>query len=297
MNHCAIPAQHKEHGWHGQGKDKAVPRTQKGQTFKKRHWTKLEGINEIRDQGMRQQLCLESKRAFNKIVRQTFRVEAMKQVVGISIRSQKWATGHHGGVSPLGNKSVDCTQGKSWRWRWTGHSRWFVRTDRKKDLYCLYPVVGHDAEKKVYGSTPGPNGTLWGNHLGQAALRREQREQLNSKHVQTEPQVERWDRSDITSTALEKTWRYPCRLFGKNSLKEEVMWHTDLLLCNDHEIGRYTRAVSGQWLNKHVPIARQQILNANLQSKQVVLAIMLYSCIWEVLGLNLSQDISYPDSL
>jgi hypothetical protein len=33
------------------------------------------------------------------------------------------------------------------------------------------------------------------------------------------------------------------------------------LLCNDRDIGGYTRTVSGQRLGKHVPIARQQILN------------------------------------
>jgi hypothetical protein len=42
------------------------------------------------------------------------------------------------------------------------------------------------------------------------------------------------------------------------------MWHTDPLLCNDREMGRYTKDVSGQWLGKHVPIARQQILNARV---------------------------------
>jgi hypothetical protein len=33
------------------------------------------------------------------------------------------------------------------------------------------------------------------------------------------------------------------------------------LLCNDREMGGYTRAVSRQRLGKHVPVARQQILN------------------------------------
>jgi hypothetical protein len=35
----------------GQGKDKAVPRTQKGQTFRKRHHAKPDGINGKRNQG------------------------------------------------------------------------------------------------------------------------------------------------------------------------------------------------------------------------------------------------------
>jgi hypothetical protein len=33
------------------------------------------------------------------------------------------------------------------------------------------------------------------------------------------------------------------------------------LLCDDREMGGYTRAVYGQRLGKHVPVARQQILN------------------------------------
>jgi hypothetical protein len=49
MTHQAISAWHKEHCCQGQGKDKAVPRTQKGQTFRKRRRAKPEGINGIRD--------------------------------------------------------------------------------------------------------------------------------------------------------------------------------------------------------------------------------------------------------
>jgi hypothetical protein len=37
--------------------------------------------------------------------------------------------------------------------------------------------------------------------------------------------------------------------------------HVEQLLRNDREMGEYTRAVSGQRLGKHVPVARQQILN------------------------------------
>jgi hypothetical protein len=38
----------------------------------------------------------------------------------------------------------------------------FAHTNRKKDLYCLHPVVCHDVEKKVDGSTPGLARTLCG---------------------------------------------------------------------------------------------------------------------------------------
>jgi hypothetical protein len=150
--------------------------------FRKRHWVKLEGITVIRDQRMRQQLHLERNRAFNKIVRQTFGPEVMKQVVGISIGLQKVSDLASWWSQPLGNKRGDCTQSMSRRCRCTGHSRQFARTDRKKDLYCLHPVVGNDAEKKADGSTPGPTGILRVNCLGQVASRREQQEQLDSKH-------------------------------------------------------------------------------------------------------------------
>jgi hypothetical protein len=39
------------------------------------------------------------------------------------------------------------------------------------------------------------------------------------------------------------------------------MWRVEQLLCNDREMGGYTRSVSGQRLGKHVPVAMQQILN------------------------------------
>jgi hypothetical protein len=41
--------------------------------------------NGIRDQGIKGQLCLGSNEAFNKTIRQTFGLEVMKLVVGISI--------------------------------------------------------------------------------------------------------------------------------------------------------------------------------------------------------------------
>jgi hypothetical protein len=40
-----------------------------------------------------------------------------------------------------------------------------------------------------------------------------------------------------------------------------VLYRVEPLLCNDCDIGGYTRAVSGQQLSKHFPVTRQQILN------------------------------------
>jgi hypothetical protein len=69
MTRPAIPAPHKGQGCQGPGKDKAVPRTQKGQTFRMRHWTKLKGINGIRNQDLKEQLCLRKERTAGKIFR------------------------------------------------------------------------------------------------------------------------------------------------------------------------------------------------------------------------------------
>jgi hypothetical protein len=37
----------------------------------------------------------------------------------------------------------------------------------------------------------------------------------------------------------------------------DIVERVELLLCNDREMGGYNRVVSGQWLIKHVPVARQ----------------------------------------
>jgi hypothetical protein len=46
-----------------------VPRTQKGWTFGKRHQAKPEGVSGIRDQDLKEQLHLGSKRTSSKIFR------------------------------------------------------------------------------------------------------------------------------------------------------------------------------------------------------------------------------------
>jgi hypothetical protein len=41
-----------------------------------------------------------------------------------------------------------------------------------------------------------------------------------------------------------KKWQYACRLFRTNSLKDEPMWHIDLLLGNDWKTSNYTRDIA-----------------------------------------------------
>jgi hypothetical protein len=43
---------------------------------------------------------------------------------------------------------------------------------------------------------------------------------------------------------------------------EKVLWRVEPLLCNDRKKGGCTRPDSGQRLDKHVPIARQQIIDS-----------------------------------
>jgi hypothetical protein len=54
-----------------------------------------------------------------------------------------------------------------------------AQTETRIFIVCILLC---QVEKKVDGSTPGPTGTLHGNHSGGAALRGEQREQLESNH-------------------------------------------------------------------------------------------------------------------
>jgi hypothetical protein len=61
-----IPARRKGHCRQGQGKGKAVPKTQKGWMFKKRRRAKPEGITEIWNEGSREQLCLRKERTEQK---------------------------------------------------------------------------------------------------------------------------------------------------------------------------------------------------------------------------------------
>jgi hypothetical protein len=48
-----------------------------------------------------------------------------------------------------------------------------------------------------------------------------------------------------------------------------ILWRIDPLLCNERNMGGYTRVVSGQRLGKHFPIATQYIfINATVGLQQ-----------------------------
>jgi hypothetical protein len=84
MNRRSIPARRKRHS-----KDKAIPRTQKGQMFRKRHQVKMEGINGIRIQGLQKHLHLRSEITSGRIFRKTIGLEIVKQIAGSSVRIWK----------------------------------------------------------------------------------------------------------------------------------------------------------------------------------------------------------------
>jgi hypothetical protein len=85
----AIPAQRKGHYCQVQGKDKAVSRTEKGRTFGKRHLAKPEGINGMRIQSLKEQLCLGKERISGRILRETLALEIEKRIAGSSVRIRK----------------------------------------------------------------------------------------------------------------------------------------------------------------------------------------------------------------
>jgi hypothetical protein len=81
-----IPTRRKGHCFQGQGKDKALRRTQKGHTFGKRSRAKPEGINGIRIKGLKELLRLGSKGNINKTFRETLGLENAKRIAGSSVR-------------------------------------------------------------------------------------------------------------------------------------------------------------------------------------------------------------------
>jgi hypothetical protein len=61
-------------------RDKArtgLPGTQKARTFGKRCWVKLEGINGIRNQGLKEPLCLRKESTSGRIFRKTIELGIM----------------------------------------------------------------------------------------------------------------------------------------------------------------------------------------------------------------------------
>jgi hypothetical protein len=71
--------------WKNRNVDDFIQGTPKKPKFKTKDRARPKCNNDIRDRGLRRQIFRESKRAFNKTVKQTFGLEVVKRVVGISI--------------------------------------------------------------------------------------------------------------------------------------------------------------------------------------------------------------------
>jgi hypothetical protein len=84
MTSRAISARRK-----GQGKEKAVPRTQKGQTFGKRCRPKPEGINGIRDRDLKKELRLRKEGTSGRVFGKTIGLEIAKRIAASSVKIRK----------------------------------------------------------------------------------------------------------------------------------------------------------------------------------------------------------------
>jgi hypothetical protein len=110
-------------------KDNVVCGIPKGQMFEKKCRARPKRNSEIRDRGLRQQLCLGSKRAFNKTVSRLSDWRSWSKYSGFLSGYGKWVTGHRGGVGPLQNETWDVKSGTidlGW-WCYTGTSSHLIR--------------------------------------------------------------------------------------------------------------------------------------------------------------------------
>jgi hypothetical protein len=94
-----------------------------------------------------------------------------------------------------------------------------------------------------YSGTLGPARTLAGSCSRRAALRREQRERLESNHCENRVTGKE---GETDQKHHKHNPRYASKLLGTKSLKEGLMCHIDLLLSNDHKANNETRAVTRQ---------------------------------------------------
>jgi hypothetical protein len=120
--------------------------------------------NGIRDRGLRLRICLGSEMLFKKKVGQTFGLEIVKCTIGSFVKIRKRVLRYCGGAANRPTKEET------------------VSSLRAIDETTL-GTFALTYQKKYDGGTPGPAHTLSEGLSGRAALRREQREQLE----RTEP--------------------------------------------------------------------------------------------------------------
>jgi hypothetical protein len=116
-----------------------------GLTVEKKWQKGPECNNGIRNKGLKERLCLGSRRTLNKIFRHTVELEVAKQIVRTSITLKNECQDIVEGFAPSETKQKTAHRLRSWRYKSIDHS-W---------IFCL-----HRMKKKDDGDTPGPTGTL-----------------------------------------------------------------------------------------------------------------------------------------
>jgi hypothetical protein len=143
-----ITPQRKGHCCQGQGKNKVVPRSQKGWTIGKRRRAQPESISGIRIQGLKKQLRLGKEKTSGRIIRKALVLVIAKRTAGSSVRIRKMSVRTLWRGRPFRNGKRECMQSKSRKLRSTDHCKYFACTYRKKDLYWLHHVLCHYVEKR-----------------------------------------------------------------------------------------------------------------------------------------------------
>jgi hypothetical protein len=130
MTRHAGVAQHKGHRLQGQSKDDVLPRTSKRRTLGRRYQQKLECKNGIRNRGLRQEL--QSKKEFNKTLRETLELEIVKRAMSSRLRKIKNWTLWRGRAPSEMEKEIAWS--RSWKCGSTGHLGWLPPPLQKKNL-------------------------------------------------------------------------------------------------------------------------------------------------------------------
>jgi hypothetical protein len=107
-------------------------------------------------------------------------------------------------------------------------------------------------------------------------LRREQLESNHRENRATGKEGKTAHRYCKHSPQEKKKWRYTCRLFRTNSLKEGAVWHIDPLLGNNCKTNNETAAIARQQLLKYSTVL-EPLLGTGLHATVEVLLEAVFS--------------------
>jgi hypothetical protein len=101
-----------------------------------------------------------------------------------------------------------------------------------------------------------------------------------------------WESNNMLTTAT--TDEHHGTLIRKLTERHKcILWRVEPLLCNDHEMSRFTMAVSGQQLRKHVPA----VTDANATKERLCFLCSVPKCYKQRKRLELSQFTSVRESV